>query len=188
MSSKIFITFIFGVAVGSAITHQYFKKKYEKIAQTEIDSVKEVFSKRDISDTEEQIKQTKDKPNIIEYAEMLRKRCYTDYSRGNSKNEEEIENVDQPYVISPDDFGSVEDYLTICLVYYSDQIVADDNDDIVENIEDIIGFESLTHFGEYEDDSLFVRNDRLKCDYEILLDQRKYSDIVNRKPHQMEDR
>ena len=41
--------------------------------------------------------------------------------------------------------------------------------------DDVVGMESLTHFGEYEDDSVFVRNDRLKCDYEILMDERTYS-------------
>ena len=47
-------------------------------------------------------------------------------------------------------------------------------------MDEIVGEESLNHFGEYEDDSVFVRSDRLKCDYEILLDQRNYSDVVKR--------
>ena len=36
-------------------------------------------------------------------------------------------------------------------------------------------------------DSVFVRNDRLKCDYEILRDNRSYSDVTGRYPGQMED-
>lgn len=47
-------------------------------------------------------------------------------------------------------------------------------------IQQSIGFESLGHFGEYEDDSVFVRNDRLKTDYEILLDEENYSDSYAR--------
>ena len=53
-------------------------------------------------------------------------------------------------------------------------------------MEEMVGFESLNHFGEYEDDSVFVRNDAKKCDYEILLDQKLYSDVINEMPHQME--
>ena len=53
-------------------------------------------------------------------------------------------------------------------------------------MDNVVGLESLTHFGEFEDDSVFVRNDRLKCDYEILLDQRTYSDVMKQRPHQME--
>ena len=85
----------------------------------------------------------------------------------------------KPYVISPDEFGEMEDedYDKVSFTYYADGVLADEYDEIVENIDEIIGEESLTHFGEYEDDSVFVRNDKLKCDYEILLDQRNYSDI-----------
>ena len=53
-------------------------------------------------------------------------------------------------------------------------------------MDNVVGLESLAHFGEYEDDSVFVRNDRLKCDYEILLDQRTCSDVIKQRPHQTE--
>ena len=95
--------------------------------------------------------------------------------------------IDKPYVITPEEFGDLDDYETISLTYYADQILADDNDVIVDDIEDVVGFDSLNSFGEYEDDSVFVRNDRLKSDYEILLDQRKYSDVIKRRPHEVED-
>lgn len=85
----------------------------------------------------------------------------------------------KPYVISPDEFGEMEDedYDKVSVTYYADGVLADEYDEVVENVDEIVGEESLTHFGEYEDDSVFVRNDKLKCDYEILLDQRNYSDI-----------
>jgi len=187
-----FMMFVLGVAVGSVVTWKYVEKKYERIAQDEIDSVKEVFSKRTAEiakDAEDRIKadNAKEKPNIIEYAAGLRKLGYINYSDMVDEKPEEVKeepmSVDKPYVIAPDEFGELDDYDTISLTYYADQILADDNDEIVEDIEDVVGFESLNAFGEYEDDSVFVRNDRLKCDYEILLDQRKYSDVVNRKPH-----
>lgn len=50
----------------------------------------------------------------------------------------------------------------------------------------LLGIDSLNHFGEYEDDSVFVRNDARKCDYEILLDQRTYSEVAEDMPIQME--
>ena len=92
----------------------------------------------------------------------------------------------KPYVISPDEFGEFEDYERISLSYYTDQILADEDDEKVEDVDNVVGLESLAHFGEYEDDSVFVRNDRLKCDYEILLDQRTYSDVIKQRPHQTE--
>ena len=50
----------------------------------------------------------------------------------------------------------------------------------VEDVDNVVGEESLNCFGKYEDDSVFVRNDVLKADYEILLDERNYSDVVNK--------
>ena len=191
-----FMMFIFGVAVGSVVTWQYVEKKYRQIAQDEIDSVKEVFSKREVEfteDTESQIKadNAKEKPSIIEYSARLRERGYTNYSDMADEKPEEVKEapmtVDEPYVIAPEDFGDLDDYETISLIYYADQILADDNNVIVDDVEDVVGFDSLSSFGEYEDDSVFVRNDRLKCDYEILLDQRKYFDVINRKPHEVID-
>ena len=84
-----------------------------------------------------------------------------------------------PYVISPDEFGGVEEYEKISLSYYADGILADDDDEVMENADEIVGLDSLTHFGEYEDDSVFVRNDVMKCDYEILLDHRNYKDVAS---------
>ena len=191
-----FMTFVLGVAVGSVVTWRYVEKKYEQIAQDEIDSVKEVFSKRETEfteDTEVQIKadNAKKKPSVIEYAARLREQGYTNYSDMVDEKPEEVKeepmSVDKPYVIAPEEFGELDDYETISLIYYADQILADDNDVIVDDIEDVVGFDSLNSFGEYEDDSVFVRNDRLKCDYEILLDQRKYSDVIKRRPHEVED-
>lgn len=204
MNNKItsFMMFIFGAAVGSVATWQYIKKKYERIAQEEIDSVKETFSKLKDNESEENnnartiVERAKDKPSVVEYAAKLRKQGYTNYSYTDSLSEdsnvseEEVdENMinDKPYVISPDEFGEFYDYEKISLTYYADQVLADEDDELVEDIEETVGFESLNAFGEYEDDSVFVRNDRLKCDYEILLDQRKYSDVIKRRPHEVED-
>jgi len=208
MNNKItsFMMFIFGAAVGSVVTWQYIKKKYERIAQEEIDSVKETFSKLEVKSKDNEseknnnvrtiVERAKDKPSVVEYAAKLRKQGYINYSDTDSLSEDsnasekEVDEDminDKPYVISPDEFGEFYDYEKISLTYYADQVLADDDDELVDDIEETVGFESLNAFGEYEDDSVFVRNDRLKCDYEILLDQRKYSDVIKRKPHEVED-
>lgn len=199
MSKTKFIMFILGAAVGSIVTWRYVEKKYEQIAQDEIDSVKEVFSKREMDFTEEtevvdaRIKadNAKEKPSVVEYAARLREQGYTNYSDIGTEDEEEVKKesmtVDKPYVIAPEEFGEFDDYEKISLTYYADQILADDNDELVDDVEDVVGFDSLNSFGEYEDDSVFVRNDRLKCDYEILLDQRKFSNVRKRKPHEVDD-
>lgn len=192
-----FVMFVLGAAVGSVATWQYTKKKYERIAQEEIDSVKEIFSKRESAADVEivtpepqtaKVGKPEEKPDITEYAARLEREGYTNYSNvsaGEKKEEQEAMEM-KPYVISPEEFGEFEDYERISLSYYADQILADEDDEKVEDVDNVVGLESLAHFGEYEDDSVFVRNDRLKCDYEILLDQRTYSDVIKQRPHQTE--
>ena len=89
--------------------------------------------------------------------------------------------MSKPVVISPEDLYDV-DYPVVTLIYYADGVLTDDNDNIIEDIDDIVGEESLNTFGKYEDDTVYVRNDRTKCNYEILRDydrfEDKYSDSV----------
>jgi hypothetical protein len=182
--------FVLGAAVGSAVTWQYAKNFYEQRAQEEIDSVKETYGKKVApvqveADTAEKEAATvvdgvDDKPDILHYAEILKNEQYT-------TDNESTTAENKPYVISPDEFGEFEEYDRISLTYYADQVLADENDDKIKDVDEVIGVESLTHFGEFEDDSVFVRNDRLKCDYEILMDSRTYSEVLKQKPHQKED-
>ena len=192
-----FVMFVLGAAIGSIVTWQYTRKKYEQIAQEEIDSVKEIFSRRESATDVEiispepqtaKIGKPEEKPDITEYAARLERDGYTNYSNvGAEQKKEEQETMEiKPYVISPEEFGEFEDYERISLSYYADQVLADEDDEKVDDVDNVVGLESLTHFGEFEDDSVFVRNDRLKCDYEILLDQRTYSDVMKQRPHQME--
>lgn len=192
-----FVMFVLGAAIGSIVTWQYTRKKYEQIAQEEIDSVKEIFSRRESAADVEitapkpqtaKIGKPEEKPDITEYAARLERDGYTNYSNvGAEQKKEEQETMEiKPYVISPEEFGEFEDYERISLSYYADRVLADEDDEKVDDVDNVVGLESLTHFGEFEDDSVFVRNDRLKCDYEILLDQRTYSDVMKQRPHQME--
>ena len=35
-------------------------------------------------------------------------------------------------------------------------------------VDAVVGEDSLNHFGEFEEDSVYVRNENIECDYEIL--------------------
>ena len=85
--------------------------------------------------------------------------------------------MERPYIITPEDFGEYG-YSTVSLTYYADDVLTyEDDDELIDNRDEIVGDDAVNHFGEYEDDSVFVRNDAKKCDYEILYDQRNYHDI-----------
>lgn len=187
--------FIIGAASGATVAWYLLKDKYETLAQEEIDSVKEVFARREQEMKDETVKRNvaegikdsdRTKPDLKEYAEQLKKNGYTRYSDLSADDEGVSDKQTKPYVIPPEQFGDDENYDQISLTYYADGVLADENDEVIEDVEDAVGIDSLNHFGEYEDDSVFVRNDARKCDYEILLDQRTYSEVVEDMPHQME--
>lgn len=195
MNNKVvnFIAFTAGAAVGSVVTWKLLKTKYEKIAQEEIDSVKEVFSRREkelknkVDDViESKPEEPTESDEQVTYKETLNNLGYTNYSDMSKKDDEPASSVD-PYVISPDEFGCAEGYDFINLTYYSDGILADDDGDIIEDIEGTIGSASLRRFGEYEPDVVHVRNDVRKVDYEICRDNDTYEEADGRAYRRMEE-
>lgn len=192
MSKMNLAMFLSGVTVGAAGAWLYLKKHYERLAQEEIDSVKAVFTERKSNLTEnntckEQEHQhmadiAKLKPDLVDYAAKLQTMGYTNYTEHSKKaSKEEKKGMpmeDKPHVISPDEYGEREDYTQISLIYYAgDEVLTDEEDEPVSDLDDIVGADFADHFGEYEDDSVFIRNDRMKCDYEILKDHRSFADV-----------
>ena len=182
------VIFSAGAAIGSIVTWKLIEAKYKQIADEEIASVKEVFTvrKKTTEDGEEDESEedspiiaeeyhNEDKPDLMEYSKIIDEEGYDSEA---IENKPKPVDLDEPYVISPDEFGEFDDYEQISLTYYEgDGFLADDMDELVDDIENVVGFESLNHFGEYEEDAVHVRNDRLKADYEILVDTRSYREV-----------
>lgn len=178
--------FLSGVAAGAAISWKYLESKYKKIAQEEIDSVKEVYSNREKKQKEEKkiehfeaiAEKKKAREEDMEEAKSIISE--SGYAIEHSDIYQQVKEgkymADRPYVIPPEEFGENPYYDAISLNYYADGILTDDTDEPIEDIDGLIGEDALTHFGEYEDDSVFVRDDDAQVDYEILLDQRRYAD------------
>lgn len=183
--------FAIGATIGSFVTWKIVKTKYKRIANEEINSVKEVFARRYSE------KMNKEKPNentnqasltldeteknaniqddIAAYHELLDKLNYANIDVDSLIAKKGGSTVtDRPFVISPDEFGEDPNYQTVSLTLYEDGVLTDDYDDIVVGVDDLVGEDSLTHFGEYEDDSVFVRNESMQTDFEILRDLRTY--------------
>ena len=193
------VAFTIGVATGASVTYILIKKHFKKIADDEIDTMREYFQNKRAEEAnaleeepdEAEVKEARDehqedKPNIREYASLIKKENYTNYSDTVADKKKEVDDVEKPYVITPEEFGEL-DYSTISLTYYSDGVLTYESDELVEDVDDIVGADFAEHFGEYEDDSVFIRNDRMKTDFEILVDKRNYSDVVETNPHSAED-
>lgn len=187
--TKIVLAFIVGAATGVAASWKYAKAKFEAQYQEDIAAVKRRFAQKEelyeeyIDKTTERISKVaetaKKHADMRDYAATIKKHDYTDYSGTQTVTKGDEDMSDRPYVIPPEEFGELAGYTPISLTHYEDGILADTGMNPIEDIDDVVGLDSLDSFGEYEDDSVYVRNDRLKCDYEILKDYRTFDDARN---------
>lgn len=211
MSTKLFI-FAAGAAIGSAVAWLYAKKYYEQIANDEIESMKEWLARRVEEQEEPDEGETPEpaanpihpsaKPDLMEYAAKVKDLGYYDYSKRtedseestlrmpiSSDNTEEVNEMtdDKIYVIKPEVFGGEDGYEEESLTYYADRVLCDEQDNVIEDAKSMVGPDFADYFGVYEDDAVYVRNEHLKIDYEILADSRKYSSLYNTNSHLSED-
>lgn len=172
------LSFIFGVAVGSAVTYKMFNDKYEKLINEEINELRE-FYRNKMSELEgaENLDYNEEKneenEECNEYESIV-----NDLGYSKEQPRHEIEKHDYE-IIEPEEFGDIEGYDTIYLTWYSgDGYLTDDHDELVECIEEKVGWDNLKQIGKYEEGIIHVRNHTLEVDYEISLDERNYLDVV----------
>ena len=204
MNCKFTNVFMFaaGAVIGSAATWFVLKNKYEQMVQEEIESVKEALGglssgdeqsedeteSEDEEDAEEyhqvnwdeleDLDEEKTDDDLEEYANLTN--LYSSEKGGAEKVK-----AKKPYVISPYDFGEIDEFRKIDLTYYADGVLEDEDGEIVTDVDELIGAGSLNTFGEYEDDAVFVRNERLMTDFEILKDYRTYQEATGVSPVQV---
>ena len=176
MNKKTILAFFMGATVGSIATWKFLKTKYELYYEEEDEELFEDDAEEDTDETEpEPINEIDEKPDLSVYTAKLKEQGYLqDVEEGGT------DDMEKPYVISPDEYGEMDDYDLYSYTYYADKVLADENNEPIEDVDQRIGLESLNHFGEYGDDSVYVRNDELKADYEILLDDEKYEILFAR--------
>lgn len=181
---KLFI-FAVGAAIGSAVTWKFVEAKYKKLADEDIASYKEMCERKyggydTAKKAEPEESSTKGSPENDANAEAIAKAVDICKKEGYDMNVDECgRDMSKPYVIRPDEFGQFDDYRQVSLSYYEkDKVLTDELDNPIEDVDMMVGLDSLTHFGQYEDDSVYVRNDERMTDYEILLDIRGYGELV----------
>jgi len=99
-----------------------------------------------------------------------------------SDKEKRNRTEEAPYILSKDEFmESDSDYTQSTVTYFGgDKVLVDSREDIIEDVDMTVGEGNLERFGHGSGDPnvLYVRNDRLEIEFEILLSQGKYSKEV----------
>lgn len=178
---KYFVTFALGAAAGSVAAWGLLKSRYAQMAKEEIEEVREYYRQKNI---DEQGEVTTDPVNsdeddtVEKYEDLIEP--YTGSKGGSEMTNNKIT------VITPEEFISDDEYQSESLTLYACGTLTDDFDNPIEDVDAMVG-DALDHFGEYEDDTVFVRNDLYKCNYEICKDVRTYEQARSRLMNLVDD-
>lgn len=155
------------------------KKKFDDLNDTQIEEIKKMYEEK-YKKPQEATPITENNYILTAGAEFLK-----DRSRPDIKDVID-ETVNYNYnnmisIISPMEFGEDESYETIGLTYYFDgKLARDDDDEIIEAVDDVIGINSLKYLGDYAEGVLYIKNDILGTYYEITESDKTYSEVTGR--------
>lgn len=199
MNNKLvgFMSFVVGAAAGALGAHLYLKEKYHKESQDKVEEalelVRKLRNKKPPAEVlAERMKQEEaiDIPPIPgedreEYEQAM---SYNKVYQVPEKVEPKVElNPKSPrsYYVQDIDIGDLDDYEIVHWTYYQDGVIADENDREISlmELEESVPQGILSRFATEDIDSLYVRNDVFKCEYEILVDERTYEEVVGEKPY-----
>ena len=180
-----FVAFVFGAAVGSVVTWKLVEAKYRQIADEEIESVREVYAKVYGDSTEESEEEDEEDQRIFDdlvkdlgYSSDEDKKKETEKeTKKESEGEEDEDDMVRPYVIEEEDFDDIG-YETESLYYYDDGVlIYSITEEVINNIDELVGEDSIKQLLESGEDYIYVRNDELGIDFEILRDRRNFSEV-----------
>lgn len=160
------IGFLVGAVVGSAVTYLYFRSKNEVVEYEPEEATNEIPTEKvDIPKTG-----FEESKEYSEFASPYRSTYSEKYNQTVElqKDQMEASKSNKPQVIEPGLFGDDPEYSKFTLKYYKDGVLLDSSNNPIENVEGTVGEDFADHFGEYEEDSVYIRNDAIKSYFEIL--------------------
>lgn len=192
-----FIYILLGGVIGASATYAYMSKKIkvaQKKAEEDIVEMRKYYNEKldsekpvsEVNTDEEPVileSETK-KTEVKEYHKLVNSLGYQGSEtnlRTEKNKDDENDGFDSdgnplPYIITPDEFGDLPGYDTDEFTLYSDGVITDSEDEIVEHPEEIFGEGNLEEIGKHAPDILHIRNEKYETDYEIIRVLDNYSD------------
>lgn len=179
------------IAIGSGVCGfllgcTFAKKRYYEIADKEVASVKEKLSKdyerrlAKVKNNEKEAKAPESKTEANKENDKDKetiKSQYHDYSKPYSSGTLD-ENENKPYLLdSEEDAFSLSDDI-IPYTYYSDKILADNDFNVISDVESTVGQSNLTGITE-DNPSVYICNPKTGKVYEVIYDERTFSQALS---------
>ena len=187
---KIIISFGVGLGIGVVIGKVYYEKKYRMklngaTFKSDSKDVEVAEPEKEEKDPKESSEINKNKDDLSEMAKKVKDvNPRVDYSTPTpaEKKHESDPSIEEDFELEPEDFGELgeEDYEEITILYLADNNLVYENGNAFEPVEEPqrkIGSKALGILrSDPSYDVLYVRNKRLKIDYEIIRDDRTLSE------------
>lgn len=195
---KLIFAFIAGVGTGVGGTYVFFKKKSEKFVDEEVKKIKESYDealqKERIENAVIHVETEEEKPKkpanrkkkVSELREetpeeaaavdqIIEENNY-DYSaiskkKAKTSSKKKKAQVDGPHIITMDEYIEDRAHDKVVLTYLEQEdMFLDDNGEPVTDIDDMVGNECKDIDYSEDKETVYVRNDSIGTDYEIVID------------------
>lgn len=164
---------VIGFVLGAGLMYLYMKKTDQPAEETVYVPKSE---RKEAGDKPEKppVRQDVSNDPAADYINALRnKGSYSQkYNDSVEIKKDEIDISSKPdfEILDPEEdaVGEIPGYNFFTLKYYADGYLIDEGGDLVENPDHVVGKDFMNHFGEYEEDTVYVRNNILEADFMII--------------------
>ena len=196
------VSLVSGALAGALGGYILAKKKCQTVADEEIQMAQkrmmDILDKYDSEETKPDVDEEQDSDDTVygevykNYSDLYPTEAIKEYedivdSYAGPQNDIRIEYTsddyprdemkDHPYLIDNLEFGELDGYSKLSLIYYARQILADESGEIIEDPDHVVGMKNLSQCM-LADETYYIRNDQMKCDYEIYVDAREYHEAL----------
>ena len=184
--------FSVGVGIGVVASMTYFDKKYQKLADEEIESCRQAFSKpKVVIVKDEKVEEAKIlegemavssvMPNVYSSSVQLETKAYSDYYA--PKKVEEAQTLspkeDEPFDISVDEYEEDTEFMKVTLnLYLSDGALVYEETEELADEGSTVGQENLDDFSRTSFSSAYFRNPKNSIDYEVIKVDGSYRELI----------
>ena len=165
------IIFAAGAGIGAFVAWKVAQKKFNEDFEKEMESVKRVYSERaNNKKTKGPVKKEghEEKEKLVT---LVKEFGYSEVKKDESPKED-----NDIYIIDDDEFVTgAPEYEKVTITHYADGYFTDEQDIFIEG-EALVGAHTLDDIADGFDGVVYVRNEYLSTDYEVLFTTELYSE------------
>lgn len=195
-------TFVGGAVIGAIVGWGAHKKKYEDQLETETESIRKAYEKKYVKISKADLPKVEDTAYMSEeeFKDYVNKRVEAkkEYNKITAQYQPEGEVVTpdmtleeraaaQPELIYADDYGEEQDtgetYDCVELLWFKDDRLATDAEMELMDVATTVGWDAIAQFDKTGLSTVYVRNHRLKIDYEVFKYDGTYEELLGERPH-----